>query len=71
MAVLERALREVVRRHEVLRTSFREDVSGPVQVVSPEPVLTLERKELTGSPPEEAWRLAREAAAQPFDLAKG
>ncbi|NRD59867.1 condensation domain-containing protein, partial [Corallococcus exiguus] len=48
-----------------------EDVSGPVQVVSPEPMLTLEHKDLTGSPPEEAWRLAREAAAQPFDLAKG
>ncbi|WP_375743996.1 non-ribosomal peptide synthase/polyketide synthase [Corallococcus interemptor] len=71
VAVLERALREVVRRHEVLRTTFREDVSGPVQVVSPEPVLTLEHRDLQGSPPDEAWRLAREAAAQPFDLAKG
>ncbi|MBZ4376396.1 non-ribosomal peptide synthetase, partial [Corallococcus sp. AS-1-6] len=70
-AVLERALREVVRRHEVLRTTFREDASGPVQVVSPEPVLTLEHRDLQDSPPDEAWRLAREAAAQPFDLAKG
>ncbi|MHA7629651.1 non-ribosomal peptide synthase/polyketide synthase [Corallococcus sp. M7] len=71
VAVLERALREVVRRHEVLRTTFREGASGPVQVVSPEPVLTLERKDLTGAPQEEVWRLAREEAAQPFDLAKG
>ncbi|MBN8227307.1 non-ribosomal peptide synthase/polyketide synthase [Corallococcus macrosporus] len=71
VAVLERALREVVRRHEVLRTTFREDASGPVQVVSPEPVLTLERKDLTGSSPDEAWRLAREAAAWPFNLAQG
>ncbi|NBC46059.1 amino acid adenylation domain-containing protein, partial [Corallococcus exiguus] len=71
VAALERALREVVRRHEVLRTTFREDESGPVQVVSPEPALALEHHDFTGSPPEAAWRLAREAAARPFDLAKG
>ncbi|RKG63993.1 amino acid adenylation domain-containing protein, partial [Corallococcus sp. CA054B] len=71
VAVLERALREVVRRHEVLRTIFREDESGPVQVVSPEPALTLEQHDLTGSPPEKAWQLAREAAARPFHLDKG
>ncbi|RKH77400.1 amino acid adenylation domain-containing protein, partial [Corallococcus sp. AB045] len=71
VAVLERALREVVRRHEVLRTTFREDEAGPVQVVSPEPAPALEHHDLTGSPPEAAWRLAREAAARPFDLAKG
>ncbi|RKG76773.1 amino acid adenylation domain-containing protein, partial [Corallococcus exercitus] len=71
VALLERALREVVRRHEVLRTTFREDASGqPVQVVSPEPVLTLEHHDRVGSP-EAAWRLAREAAARPFDLANG
>ncbi|RKH09758.1 amino acid adenylation domain-containing protein, partial [Corallococcus sp. CA053C] len=71
VAVLERALREVVRRHEVLRTTFREDAHGPVQVIAPEPVLTLEQRELTGATPHEAWRLAREAAARPFDLARG
>ncbi|NOK12218.1 non-ribosomal peptide synthase/polyketide synthase, partial [Corallococcus exercitus] len=71
VAVLERALREVVRRHEVLRTTFREDASGqPMQVVSPEPVLTLEHHDAVGSS-DAAWRLAREAAARPFDLAKG
>ena len=57
--LLERALREVVRRHEVLRTTFHEDASGPVQVVAPEPVLTLERRELTGASQDEAWCLAR------------
>ncbi|RKH54152.1 non-ribosomal peptide synthetase, partial [Corallococcus llansteffanensis] len=71
VALLERALREVVRRHEVLRTTFREDASGPVQVVSPEPVFSLERRELTGATPDEPWRVAREAAARPFDLARG
>ncbi|NBD14543.1 non-ribosomal peptide synthetase, partial [Corallococcus silvisoli] len=69
--VLERALREVVRRHEVLRTTFHEDSSGPIQVVAPEPTLTLERSVLPDSEPDALWRLARDAAARPFDLLKG
>ncbi len=43
-----RALQEIVARHEVLRTSFREEGSGPVQVVHPAfpipfPVVDLEQ----------------------------
>ncbi|RYZ43248.1 MAG: non-ribosomal peptide synthetase [Myxococcaceae bacterium] len=71
VALLEAALREVVRRHEVLRTTFREDSTGPVQVVAPEPTFTLEQRDLTGTDPEEAWRLAREAASRPFSLVEG
>ena len=45
---LRRTLQEIVDRHEVLRTSFREDASGVVQVVHPDlpvhlPVVDLER----------------------------
>jgi len=35
LVCLWRALQEVVDRHEVLRTSFRDDPAGPVQVVHP------------------------------------
>jgi acyl transferase domain-containing protein len=48
LACLRRAVREIVDRHEVLRTSFREDAAGPVQVVHQAiaieiPVVDLER----------------------------
>ncbi|HYG64942.1 MAG TPA: condensation domain-containing protein, partial [Thermoanaerobaculia bacterium] len=36
VACLQRALQEIVDRHEVLRTSFAESPDGPVQVVHPE-----------------------------------
>jgi amino acid adenylation domain-containing protein len=43
-----RAVQEIIDRHEVLRTSFREDAGGPVQVIHPRfpialPVVDLER----------------------------
>jgi amino acid adenylation domain-containing protein len=48
LACLRRALQEVVDRHEVLRTSFREEAEGPVQAIHPMavfpfPVVDLER----------------------------
>ena len=47
-ACLRRALQEVVDRHEMLRTTFRDDDAGPVQVVHPAlpvqlPLIDLER----------------------------
>jgi amino acid adenylation domain-containing protein len=35
LASLRRALQEIVERHEVLRTTFREDAERPVQIVHP------------------------------------
>src|SRR6185295_7775978 len=36
VAALERALNEIVRRHEALRTTFENIESGPVQIIAPE-----------------------------------
>ncbi|HEX7240791.1 MAG TPA: condensation domain-containing protein, partial [Longimicrobiaceae bacterium] len=68
---LARALSEVVRRHEVLRTVFAEADGEPVQTVrAPEPV-RIEVVDLPGLPEAELRRLARAEAARPFDLARG
>ncbi|HBL31543.1 MAG TPA: hypothetical protein DD490_32375, partial [Acidobacteria bacterium] len=77
VAALERALGEVVRRHEVLRTSFAVDAESgePRLAVAAPRRFSLPRVDLTALPPEhraaEARRLADEDAADPFDLATG
>jgi pristinamycin I synthase 3 and 4 len=67
------ALAEIVRRHEVLRTTFRADGAGAWQVVHPAPAsFALPVEDLRALPPEQAGaevprRMAAEAA-RPFDL---
>ncbi len=72
---LERALVEIVARHEALRTTFAIRDGKPVQVVSPDPTLRLVVVELGSAPPEaqtdEVRRRSGEAAREPFDLAAG
>ncbi len=72
---LERALREVVLRHEALRTVFREVDGAPVQVISPSPGFALPVHDLAAlggaERTAEARRLATGQAARPFDLAAG
>ena len=72
---LKRSIREIVRRHEVLRTRF-ETVNGkPRQIIEGEIELDLEVKELKGAEEgereEELMRVAVEEAQKPFDLEKG
>ena len=70
--VLERCFNEIVRRHEVLRTTFSTEVGRPIQVVHPEMRIALPVIDLTDQRPEdretEAARLAALEAATPFDL---
>jgi amino acid adenylation domain-containing protein len=80
---LERSLREIVRRHEILRTTFHVVDGKSTQVIEPDPTLTLEIVDLPQllaiDAPEERLR-QRETAAQqqlnqtaqqPFDLTQG
>ncbi len=74
--VLHRGLRELVGRHESLRTTFVVDGEGrPAQHISPEVRLPMERVDLTALAPEqgraEARRLLEAEARKPFDLATG
>jgi len=74
-AILERALTEVVRRHEAWRTNFRVVEGQPVQVIGPPFEVRVPVVDLRGIPaPQrepEALRLAVEDAQRPFDLTSG
>ncbi|MHC5767665.1 MAG: amino acid adenylation domain-containing protein [Nostoc sp.] len=72
LAILQDSLNEIIRRHEVLRTSFTVVDGQPVQVINQAPPLILAVEDLRSLPEEEhlqeAQRLATEFAQQPFDL---
>jgi amino acid adenylation domain-containing protein len=74
VAALERALGEIVRRHEALRTTFLSVNGDPVQVVDPAARLALPLADLTDVPSERreelAQRAARAEARGPFDLSR-
>src|SRR5690348_2606715 len=73
-ATLHRALTEVVRRHEALRTIVCERDGHPVQVVLPEIDLAVPEVDLTALPAperEREWtRVVREEGRKPFDLSR-
>jgi amino acid adenylation domain-containing protein len=75
VSALEKSLREVTRRHEVLRTTFTIVAGQPVQVISPESNFTLPLIDLSRLPSTqrdaEAQRHAREEAQGAFDLSAG
>lgn len=74
VVALEQALNEVVRRHEVLRTSFVATEGRPVQVISPERQLAVTFVDLaaTASGParDALHRLLHEESRKPFDLSR-
>src|SRR5918912_4534393 len=74
-ALMERALNEIVRRHEVLRTTFTAIDGEPRQVISPSLFIPLELIDLRAVPVDvrerEVTRLVNESTSQPFDLARG
>src|ERR671915_2221347 len=75
VVALERSLREIVRRHEVLRTTFPTVEGVAVQRIAPVlgvglPVVELQGLD-EGEREAEVQRLAAEEVQRPFDLARG
>ncbi|MFP5262667.1 MAG: condensation domain-containing protein, partial [Blastocatellia bacterium] len=73
VAALERTIREIISRHEMLRTTFQAVGGRPVQVITQDFSLPLGVTDVSGqaNAPEEAIRLADEEIRRPFDLAAG
>jgi amino acid adenylation domain-containing protein len=73
--VLERALYEVLRRHESLRTTFAEVEGEAMQIVRPATEIRLDIQDLAQLPEaereREALRLTADEARRPFDLSTG
>jgi pristinamycin I synthase-3/4 len=69
------AFREIVRRHEALRTTFEPGSGGPVQVIAPPPALDVPLVDLEGLADDvrrhELARLSSDEARRPFNLARG
>jgi non-ribosomal peptide synthase protein (TIGR01720 family) len=72
---LRQTLSEIVRRHEVLRTTFAGKDGRAVQVIAPAAPLPLETIDLSAAAAEEhedeVQHLAAHEHQQPFDLARG
>ena len=75
VTVLARAVNEIIRRHEALRTVFTMENGEPVQVIRPELEIAVEKIDLAHLPPEdqeqETRRLMAQEATAPFDLEQG
>ncbi|WP_164003075.1 condensation domain-containing protein, partial [Pyxidicoccus caerfyrddinensis] len=72
---LRQSLEALVHRHESLRTTFRDEPGGSVQVISSPTALRLELVDLRSLPAEpreaEAQRLSEAEALRPFNLSTG
>src|SRR6266496_1513149 len=75
VGALELSLNEIVRRHEVLRATFRTLDDQPLQVIAPSLTLSLFPQDLTGLAEDqqqvEIQRLAQQAAETPISLGEG
>ena len=75
LAVAQQVVNEIVRRHDVLRTTFAAVNGKPVQIIAPRlnlPLSVIELQAVSESQREEKVKsLALEEARRPFDLAQG
>ncbi len=75
LTILKRAIAEVVRRHDVLRTHIELVAGDPVQFIQPDPIVELSHEDLRQLAPvardAEIQRLSELEAHQAFDLTRG
>lgn len=75
VAAFEQSLQEIVRRHEILRTTFPSVDGQPSQVISPSVCWHLSRSSIEGqlaaTQEAEVQRLILEETHRPFDLIRG
>ncbi|HEX3525566.1 MAG TPA: non-ribosomal peptide synthase/polyketide synthase, partial [Thermoanaerobaculia bacterium] len=75
VAAMTRALSEIARRHEALRTVFAEEAGEPVQQIQSARPLAVPMIDLSALAAGRRWQEARDLAVQeaglPFDLARG
>ncbi|MBD2199772.1 MULTISPECIES: non-ribosomal peptide synthetase [Calothrix] len=75
IAILKQSLKEIIRRHETLRTTFTIVNDKPVQVINSAVDLTLPLVDLQNLTPnlqeQEVQKLAAQEAQQPFNLEQG
>jgi amino acid adenylation domain-containing protein len=73
--IVRQAIGEIIKRHDILRTVFREENSDVVQVVEPPVALEIPLVDLRTRPDDEREdilaRLSDEMAHRPFDLQRG
>ena len=73
--VLERSVREITRRHEVLRTHFGSDRGDGFAEISPEAIVTIGRQDFQGVDPSErdaqVQHFLQAEKNQPFSLRQG
>ncbi|MFP5261321.1 MAG: amino acid adenylation domain-containing protein, partial [Blastocatellia bacterium] len=75
VAALDKSINEIVRRHEVLRTTFSTVEGRPVQIISARQTIRLEVLDLSDIPEDrraaDASKMAVERTRRPFDLSQG
>jgi amino acid adenylation domain-containing protein len=71
IAALEQSFNEVIKRHEVLRTTFARVNGQPMQVIHPKMVLRLSILDCITIPQSQIQNFILEEVQQGFDLAKG
>jgi amino acid adenylation domain-containing protein len=71
LAALEQSFREVIRRHEALRTTFAVVNGVPVQLIDEAPEFTLAALDLGTFDEAEVRQVATAESQQPFDLSTG